>query len=75
MQIAQYLAGCRGNQLIKNRKKIFKIYRLKYHKVQTLHKGSKYILATIKIVFFMAVAPAIWLLWQLKFSIDLEWEN
>ena len=38
--------------------------------LQNVHSISLY-----KIIVFVAVAFALWLLWQLRDSIDLEWEK
>ena len=32
-------------------------------------------LASTKVVFFIAFAYILWLLWQLRVSIDLQWEK
>ena len=45
----------------------FKVYR---------KKGRILVLLPLwKSCFFMAIAPAVWLLWQLKVAIDLKWKN
>ena len=70
------LIGCHGNIKGKFSKKYSKIFSseavwgIKLKLCRIVSNNNLY-----KNIFFIAVAKALWLLWQLKVSIDLQWEK
>ena len=71
------LIGCHGNRKAKLEKKYSKIISseairgIKLKLCRNVHNISLYKIG----VFFIAVAHVLFLLWQLKVSIDLQWKK
>ena len=69
-----YLFGCYSNIKDKFSKKYSKIFfseAVRRMKLKLCIHAYDMILASTKFVFFIVLVPLLWLLWQLKVSIDL----